>query len=583
MKKIVCFVILLLLSFISVSYADVLVASITNKQIVAGEPFELHLTYNGTDGNIQPDLSVLQKDFQVYSNGTSVQTSYINGVVNQRRDWTIGLIALKEGKQQIPSIKAGNLSSKSIEIDVLPAGSIVKQNSNAENNVQQNEQVKFKTEFLLDEKNPYIKQEITGTFVIKDYVGLEFAGDPTFVNSDDWIIKILRQPEIEQSADGSRKIKVYFALVPQKSGELEVPVLSWRAFYLSMEQARVSSRGFGFFDMFDDGLPMMNSVQKPVVLQTKPQKIVVKDIPQEYGDAWWIPAKDLHLQSKWSNNGQKFKVGETATREIILSAAGILDNELPGLEFVSPENMKQYPENPQYSLSVYKNDPIAQATYRIVYIPQQAGKIVLPAINLKWFNTETGKIETATVKEETIEVSENPLYENIEKNDTTSVAENKKNTEEKNSEDRLINELKSNNQIGEKSIYLLIIGAFVLGMILSYFLFSLKSNGGVESADISLNKIRKYLKNHDYRRLRDSLIKWGNQNFADANIGNLNDLSSVIEDENFALQMQVLNRILYADTRETLDSSVILAGLKKRLKRKSEGSDTVSPLPKLYD
>ena len=406
MKKFMIFVLSLFL-FTDIAVADDFSATVTSDKVVAGEPFELRLTYNGTENNITPDLSVLQKDFQIYSNGTSMRTSYINGVVNQERSWIIGLVALKDGEIQIPAISAGKLSTKSITLTVLPAGSVLEKSATRSADNTANTQAKFETEFKINKKRPYIKQEVTGTLIIKDYVGLEFTSEPVFINADNWTIKILQQPEVSQIYNG-REIKVIFSMFPLKAGEQEIPAIQWQAVYYDMENAPRHMQRFGFFDIGD--FSMIRGVQKPVILQIQPQKIEVRQIPSEYGNSWWLPAKALTLTSKWDDKNQQFRVGETIAREIILSAAGVLDTELPELEFEAPQDMKQYPENPQFSLSVYKNVPIAQATYRIVYIPQKSGELTLPEISLKWFNTKNKKIETAVIGEQKISVAVNPAY-----------------------------------------------------------------------------------------------------------------------------------------------------------------------------
>lgn len=562
------------LSFGQIACADELKANVENSQIVAGEPFDLTLSYDGTDNNIQPDLSVLQKDFQIYSTSTSMQTSFVNGVVNQRRDWTIGLLPLKEGSVQIPEIKAGNLKTKSIDLTVLPTGSKVISDKNEEAQAAADNKAKFATEFTIDEKNPYLKQEITGTLVIKDYIGLEFVSDPTFLNAEDWNIKILTQPEVKAIENG-REITVNFAMFPLKSGELEVPSLSWQAVYYDLANSS-NSRRSGFFDM--SGFSMMHGIQKPLIIQTKPQKIEVKPIPTDYGNEWWLPAKALNLAGKWTEDNPQFKVGETASREVILSAAGVLDSELPELEFTAPENIKQYPEKPQYSLSVYKTNPIAQAAYRIVYIPLKSGELTLPEIKVKWFNVKTGKAETAVVAAQKIKVAQNPAYKEIETEpeETEPKQISAPETMEKVEKNQPQNDIPT-----AQNSYLWLALAFIFGMILSYLLFA--KRGANENDGKTLNKIRKNLKNNDYRRLRDNLIKWGNENFPNFATANLNDLALLVGEESFAEQMQILNRILYVDAKETPNSEVIIQGLKNCLQQKKSASKEAEPLPKLYD
>ena len=65
MKKLLFFMFSLCL-FAGISRADDFTAEVENNQVVAGEPFVLTLTYSGNEKNIQPDLSVLQNDFQIY-------------------------------------------------------------------------------------------------------------------------------------------------------------------------------------------------------------------------------------------------------------------------------------------------------------------------------------------------------------------------------------------------------------------------------------------------------------------------------------------------------------------------------------
>ena len=575
MKKIIL-AILVIFSIITISYADDFKATVESKNVVLGEPFELKLVYSGAEQNVNPDLSVLQKDFQIYSNATSMQTSYINGVINQQHSWTIGLIALQEGKVSIPSISAGKFNSESIDLEVLPAGSSIKQEQNSQESNTQPSAPKFKTDFVIDEKNPYVKQEIIGTLVIKDYIGLEFVSDPMFVKSDDWSIKIVEQPEIS-AIEGGREIKIHFAMFPLKSGELEIPALQWQAVYFEIDSVP-QPRQFGFFGFSDFSL--MNKVQKPVMIQTKPQKVKVKAIPDEYAKEWWLPAKALNLSSKFDEKNNSFRVGDTINREVVLSAAGVLDTELPELNFTAPNGMKQYPENPQYSVLVHNNELIAQAKYRIVYIPQQSGKIVLPEISLRWFNTEKGKMETAKISAKEIEIAENPEYSAaIEENMSDEVVQTPKND--------MIHEEKTDNaksknkeNFMQENAYLWLIAAFFLGMIINYLLLRLKKTS--DKNEKYIDKIRKNLRDNDYRSLRDNLLKWGNKNFHNFMVNNLNDLAMLIGDEDFSMQMQIINRVLYSDAKETPDSAIILQGLKKGIQHQQK-TDKSAPLPKLYE
>ena len=322
----------------------------------------------------------------------------------------------------------------------------------------------------------------------------------------------------------------------------------------------------------------MQGVQKPVILQSEKQKINIKPIPEEYGTKWWLPAKALTLGNKWAKENSEFKVGEAVTREIILSAAGVLDSELPDLEFVAPKNMKQYPENPKYSLNFYQDEPIAQATYRIVYIPQKSGNNILPEIKLRWFNTRKNEVETATIPSQTVNVEPNPTYSEVPVADEPK-AEQKQGQNEAVSEKKVLPQTahQTPEEKGGNFVWFTL-AAFVFGMLLSYLLFARRTSEDNKSK--TLKNIDKYLKNNDYRRLRDSLLKWGNETHPTVSVNNLNDLSLLLGTEDFARQMQILNRIIYTETEEKLDSEIITTSLKNHLKQKN--AKDKKPLPELY-
>ena len=243
--------------------------------------------------------------------------------------------------------------------------------------------------------------------------------------------------------------------------------------------------------------------------------------------------------------------------------------------------MKQYPENPQISLSVHQNELLSQAVYRIVYIPQKSGEIVLPEISLKWFNVQKNMVEIASIAEHKIKIAANPEYDEIiEKVEQTEPQKATNNILPKASE-KTEKSLSSDKNLLHENSYLWLVLAFILGMIFNYLLFSAKKSADKDAKLI--NKIRKNLKANDYRRLRDNLLKFGNENFADFGVNNLNDLALLIGDEDFALQMQLINRILYVDAKETPDAQIILNCLKNRTQRKEVKKEKTPPLPKLYD
>lgn len=564
-------------------------AEVDTDRVPQGEVFNLNLSYEGDDGaSVQPDLSGLSKDFTIYSTSSSTQMSFINGQSSQQRDWNIGLMAKRDGVLTIPAISAGKYQSKPLTITVLPAGSsvgAVRQENKVKNDNQLANTAKFEAELVVEDKTPYLQQEVNAVLTIRDRAGLRLAAEPQFTDTEHWLVKSLRRPEIKQE-NGERVIKFYYALFPQKSGRQDVPAVKISGSYVNMDNSNrhpLLQQGFdNFFQFMSVDINDIFGVEKPVELYTKPVEIEVKPAVADNGGNWWLPAEALNLEAVWSDKKPLFKVGETVAREIAVTAVGVADTQLPELVLKDNDNVKQYPENPQLSSEVYENKIVSQAVIRVVYIPQKGGEMILPEIKLPWFNTKSGKLETAVVPAEKIFVEggvaadDKPAAAAVPVKTTENTVQQPDKTNEVNTAD--------GKRISEKMSIFLAAAAFVLGLVVSSLLRRDKKSAKAEHKSNSewCGVLRKNLENKDYRLLRDNLLKWGNETFSDKNISNLNDLSELVPDEGFRQQLQLLNKILYNGETADLDSAVFLRVLKGGCTLSAGRTEQKEPLPKLY-
>ena len=562
--------------------AQIVDAQVENTNVPMGEVFNLNISLEGNNINGQPDLSVLQKDFSVYNTSTSTQTSFINGISSQRKDWDIGLLPKKIGKLIIPSISVGPHKTNPIELTILPAGSVVPQNNN--NNVKVSNdndlatQTKFSADFSIENENPYIQQGVKGILTIYDAVGLQLSSAPQFSGENEWIVKMLEQPKIKQLEGNAREIQVPYILFPQKSGKLNLPIVTINGVYTSYEKSarkpkiQPINRG-NLFQMLDIDFGNVFGVEKPFVITTKEKVVDVKPVPKEYGDNWWLPADEFMMISSWDKNAV-FKIGEPVVREITMIGKGVVDAQLPEIKGADLNDVKTYPENPVYSSDVVNGNVVSQSVNRVVYIPQNGGKIKLPEIKIQWYDINDNKIKIALIPAETInvkgEIKKTEAQLEVDKKEKKSISKQ---------EDIKVQHKQNNIQV--MYIILSVISAFIFGIVLSYFIFRKKNEKEKEDASISLFDISGTLKNRDYRSLRDYLIKWGNDIIKGQNINNLNDLSEHIKDAEFSDQMNKLNSILYAGLSDNLDAEIIVLKLKEYQKNAKKNIKK-EPLPKLY-
>ena len=127
-KFILAFIFIMLTSMNA--HAATLSASVDKTTIPLGEAFTLVINAD-ENLNESPDLSVLRKDFKVYSTSVSRQNYIINGQSEASVTWKIGLVALNEGSQEIPAISVGKDKTPAVKINVVGASTATSDNSDS--------------------------------------------------------------------------------------------------------------------------------------------------------------------------------------------------------------------------------------------------------------------------------------------------------------------------------------------------------------------------------------------------------------------------------------------------------------------
>ena len=571
LKQILSVITIVLLSN-SACLANELTARLSQNEVALGDSFELTLTYDGNDATaMQIDLGNLQNDFAVYSTSSSIRSSYVNGIGQMQRQWKIGLMPKRTGSLIIPAIKAGQYTSKPLNINVLPAGSSVKQQTTSQTQQAPAQAEQVEVNLQIDNEAPYVQQELNAVLVINDNKGIEFAAEPQFItDADEWVVKSLRQPTVEANGNGGRLIKFYYALFPQKSGLQQIPSMQIEGYYTAFDDNNQMSGFGGFSNFFNMNMSNLFGVKKPIRLITKPQNINVLPIAADYGNDWWLPAEAVVAAARRVDDKPIFKVGETVAREIAFAAEGVSDTQLPEIILPTDKKIKQYPEKPQIEAIADNNHITSQMKMRIVYIPQASGKQTIPEIRIPWYNVNSKQKQYAIIPAETIDVEANAnVADMVQTNEDAKI--NKQPNEKKKTAENINLPMQP---------WLWIVIAFIAGILLSYVLLKLSLQKKTNGTDINLSAIEQNLKQKDYRQLRDSLIEYGKTIFKNSNINNLHDLVKYVDEEKFTEQMQLLNSILYAGKTAELDTDAVLAALRK--KNKKHATKDESPLPKLY-
>lgn len=552
MKKFI-FALLFSLIFGINARAQTFEATVNQNPVPQGEAFVLSLELKDGQTNMTPDLSVLNKDFQVYSVGNATNIQVINGKRSESRQWDISLIATQTGEVEIPAITLGNLSTKPIRMKVLDANQALQSASSAKAGSNAGEP-RFAMKADVSTKEPYVQQQITYTLSIFDAGGLQGL-EPQFIqeNQDDWIIRAMGEPQVKTkivNGRSMREIVLQYALFPQKSGALKTPHVRFEGFYLTKGQRGqdpfeglfngvFGGSAFGFADMF--------ATRNPIVLTAAPIALNVKPIPAANGNNWWLPAENVALYAEWEPAHPTFKDGEAVTRNVYLKAQGVIESQLPNPDFGQSPKLKQYPEKPVTETAIDNGHIVSVKKTANVYIPNGSGKTVIPAIEVSWFNVLTGKPEKTVLPAEEINILPGAGTSSSDVQQPAPVLPETSKAPEEIPDSFVQN---ADTEIpGGIMMYLYIAAAFVLGILLTYLL--LRPGGTKENGAEKIKNHQKVIisaaRKKDFRKLRDALTEWAVKEFPQQRITNLKDVARAVDNPSFDKEIQLLINSLYAE------------------------------------
>lgn len=568
MKKYIFYTLLMLFLTIKSAVASI-VAEVSNSVQPLGQAFTLTLT---ADENISasPDLSVLNHNFKVYSTSVSRQNYIINGKSSASTVWQIGLIALNSGEQEIPAIKVGNESSNPLKITVTDG--IVEDSAVKKAPVKNG--YKLQAEPVNQNEKYYVQQQINYDVVLTDN-GSIVSGNPQFVtDNSDWIILSLGNPQItnikSQSGTALRQITFKYALFPQKSGTLRIPEVWFEGYAGNKDNSLNNLLNQDIFNLAIN-TPSLFGFETPVSLKADSQTINILPVPADYSGKWWLPAKQVELSAEWIGEKPEFKAGEAVSRLITLKASGVTENQLPEINFKPAEGIKQYPEQPSRQGKISGQMPMAEQTVVNVYVPDKAGKLVLPEISVDWYNTATQQVEKAVIPAEEISVAASGIVAKNIKKPTSELLPLEKPVPESQS----------------IPVYVYVVIAFAGGLILGFVLFKCRFTRVIKPQcetraypDFLIKKAYA----SDFRGLRDGLISWATGFYPEKPINNLKDVADAADDEKFTALTEVILAKLYNPQDETLwNPKDFNTALKRIIKQKKQKKSKDNTLPPLYE
>jgi hypothetical protein len=420
------FALILILVFPNISKSQDLSfeAYIDRENVAVGEGFQIKLELINAQPASAPDLSVLPSEIQVLSSQQQQQVTYINNIQAVNVSWILDLVANKEGALKIPSIEiktnVGSLYTKPFKIFVKSANQLSATTS--DNSVFIDVQV--------DKKEIFIDEPL----IYKSYV--YYFND---INQEELVKPKSENAVIEQIGEVKKSrqmlngvnykvIEVQYIVTPSKEGvvEIEPTILRGKTAKI-VNNPQPNMPLDDIFSSFSQQNTVANAMMEYVPFTVASNKISLNVKPAVAGINPWLAIYGMQIDeevlgTKLDEQTNKIKadLGEPITRKIRISVYGKGAEALPEIDtmFASNSDFKIYADKPENNKELLDSDQdLANRikgirTQTFTFIPQKSGQLILPELNISFWNLKDNKLDKAVLSGKIIEVEGSNLVQN---------------------------------------------------------------------------------------------------------------------------------------------------------------------------
>jgi hypothetical protein len=548
-------IIILLLLVAIPSWAS-LSSTVDRTQIETNETLQLTVRYSGKSPSGEPDFSAIEKDFSIASNSKQQQYSWINGESTSYTDWKLLLIPKRQGKLTIPSLNFMSSRSQTIGINVRPANTSASTSSG---------QPVF-IETIVDKDMAFIQEQVILTHRLHYSVPLQDISISEFEIPDAVIQKISEERFNKRiNSKNYSIIEIKFALFGQSVGKLHIPSQRFTAF-------ETSNSGFGGF--FSRG--------NRVIRLTEEKTVDIAPIPAHLSASQWMPSSQVRLEQSWSDNSGTLTAGEPITRTINISALGLTAAQIQPLPSIENAELKLYPDQPKLEDKQTNRGILGIRTESLAIVPNQAGQISIPAIEIEWWDTVNNRMQTSRLPSKTFNV--------VAGNKVNQISDQQPKI---NSSIVMSSDSNNNGEIAAITSWSLVLNALLIALLVGLFYWR-KTSVPVKvsmmpepliTAKQQLKKIEQLAANNQLAEMRDSLLHWGTEVFPQQPPRSLNQLADLMENSELKQQFSQLDQSLFkADSGKDfeVESETIIKALKQFVPTKTTGHSTRKELKPLY-
>jgi hypothetical protein len=341
-----------------------------------------------------PDLSVLEDDFEILGTQQGHRTTIVNGHRESSVDWVVTLSPRTTGELTLPAIHFGDVSSAPLTVEVLERGV----------SATEGDAPDLFVEVEVEDSSPYVQGQVRYTVRVHDAVGI-LDGSLTEPGTDDLRVESLGEDRTYDTSVAGRPYRVYerqYALFPQVSGPIVVPPVVLEAVVPDSRRGRDAWTDLGGFgsSLFDR---LMNP-GRAVRVRSDSVTLDVQPRPEGAKDRWFLPARDVELTEAWDPEEPTFRVGEAVTRKVALRALGAASEQLPEFDIPAPPEVRQYADGSADRTASTETGVVSILQRTVAIVPTTPGTVILPAVEVEWWDVEADEGRVATLPARSIEV-----------------------------------------------------------------------------------------------------------------------------------------------------------------------------------
>jgi hypothetical protein len=370
-------------------------AALSATQIPAGTTVQLTLTYDGLTTS-EPDLTPLRAAFDILGSSSSTSVQFGTGGSAESSQVVLTLAPKRSGQLTIPPIVWDGEHSRALTLTVAGAANGTSGHAGAASAAV----------FIVSHMKPaqpYVQAQIQLT--VRIYAAEQiYHGSLDFSGNGNVLVKEVGADQYGSTVRDGRTYQVitrHFVLFPQRSGRITLPGPVLDAQIAAPQGG--SSWGGNPFGGFFGGL--MRTL-RPIEVHGDPIVLSVRPRPTRAHSRDWLPASDLTLAAHWHPRSLTVQAGDPLTVTLDVQAVGLTAAQLPDLaaRLAIPAGVRAYPDQAKLDDVTQGTGITGRRTQTIALIARHPGQLLLPALTIHWWDTQTDQPRVTTLPAQSLTI-----------------------------------------------------------------------------------------------------------------------------------------------------------------------------------